>query len=82
MCNELGFENGGMDAGKLMGLSSYGNINGDRPEDKAKKLQIETEKETILLIEKALSYSKTKNIILSGGYALNCLNNFKYKRCN
>ena len=80
LCNELGFENGGMDAGKLMGLSSYGNINGDRPEDKAKKLQIETEKETILLIEKALSYSKTKNIILSGGYALNCLNNFKYKK--
>ena len=78
LCVELGFINSGHDAGKLMGLSSYGNMYGNKPEDKAKKLQVETENETILLIEKALSYSKTKNIVLSGGYAMNCLNNFKY----
>ena len=33
---------------------------------------------TIKLIEKALSYSNSKNIVLSGGYALNCVNNYDY----
>lgn len=44
----------------------------------AKKCQIETEKQTIRLIQKALDLSGSKNIVLSGGYFLNCVNNFKY----
>jgi carbamoyltransferase len=76
---DLGLD-GGYDAGKVMGLSSYGNIQGNKPEDKAKRLQIETKNDTINLIEKALSFSKTKNIVLSGGYALNCVNNYEYSK--
>ena len=46
----------------------------------AKKLQIETEKLTIFLIKKALEITPTKNVILSGGYFMNCVNNFKYRK--
>lgn len=44
----------------------------------AKKLQIESEKHTIRLIRKALDLSGSKNVVLSGGYFLNCVNNYKY----
>jgi carbamoyltransferase len=44
----------------------------------AKKLQDETLKHTNKLIEKALKLSNSRNIVLSGGYSLNCVNNFKY----
>ena len=43
----------------------------------AHKAQEETLEERIKLIEKAMTYSDCKNIILSGGYHLNCSNNFK-----
>ena len=66
------------ESGKAMGLSSYGNNYGMRDEDLAKQVQEATEKYTIDLIEKALTYNRTRNIILSGGYALNCVNNYKY----
>jgi len=69
--------------GKLMGLSSYGytnkkfNLNYDYVKI-AKDAQEKTFNETCQLIEKAYSYKKTNNFILSGGYFLNCSNNFKY----
>lgn len=44
----------------------------------AKKLQDETLKHTNRLIKKAFELSDSKNIVLSGGYSLNCVNNFKY----
>lgn len=66
--------------GKAMGLSSYGNSSGKKNEDLAKQVQIATEKYTVDLIEKALTYNNTKNVILSGGYALNCVNNYKYTK--
>jgi carbamoyltransferase len=66
------------EAGKVMGLASYGDLNGTKQEDKARILQEETKNHTIELIRKAISYSDTKNIILSGGYALNCVNNYEY----
>ena len=79
LCNTIGLvtfdEN---EPGKAMGLSSYGNSHGKRDEDLAKQVQEVTEEYTINLIEKALTMSNTKNIILSGGYALNCVNNYKY----
>ena len=64
--------------GKAMGLSSYGKTNGKRDEDLAKQVQEATEKYTIELIEKTLTYGNTRNIVLSGGYFLNCVNNYKY----
>jgi len=73
----------GHQAGKLMGLSSYGysknkyNLNYEHVEI-AKKIQEETFDRTCNLIEKAYNYRKIKNFILSGGYFLNCTNNFKY----
>jgi predicted NodU family carbamoyl transferase len=69
--------------GKLMGLSSYGytekkyNLNYEFVEI-AKYCQEITFKETCELIEKSYNYKKIKNFVLSGGYFLNCSNNFKY----
>ena len=64
--------------GKAMGLSSYGNSDGMRDEDLAKQVQEVTEEYTIDLIERALVSADCKNIVLSGGYFLNCVNNYKY----
>ena len=33
---------------------------------------------TIELLKKAFSYSDCKNVVLSGGYSLNCVNNYYY----
>ena len=46
--------------------------------DIANKLQEETLKNTKRLITKAVEISGCKNVVLSGGYALNCLNNYQY----
>jgi carbamoyltransferase len=73
----------GEDSGKLMGLSSYAytnkkyNLNYEHVE-LAKKVQEKTFNSTCALIEKAYEYKKIKNFVLSGGYFLNCSNNFKY----
>lgn len=69
--------------GKLMGLSSYAYTNKKFNLDYnkvliAKEAQEKSFKETCELIEKAYSYKKIKNFVLSGGYFLNCSNNFKY----
>lgn len=44
----------------------------------AHKLQVETLKHTNHLIKQALSLSTSRNLVISGGYALNCLNNYQY----
>jgi len=67
--------------GKIMGLAAY--IKNTKKLNKvhvkqANKLQEESFNYTINLIKKAKKYSNIKNIVLSGGYFLNCLNNFKY----
>ena len=75
---EAGFEEG--EDGQLMGIAAYRNKNTNldkRILEIAHKAQEETLQERIELIEKALTYSDCKNIILSGGYHLNCSNNFK-----
>lgn len=46
--------------------------------DIAKKAQEETKNHTIKLIGQLLKKCNTKNIVLSGGYALNCVNNYEY----
>ena len=69
--------------GELMGLSSYGytdekfNLNYNYV-NIAKDAQEKTFKETCVLIEKAYNYKQINNFVLSGGYFLNCSNNFKY----
>lgn len=68
----------GMSAGKTMGLAAYGNLSGTRPEDEAKQLQEKTKHNTVKLIQQATSYADCKDIILSGGYSLNCTNNYLY----
>lgn len=79
-CKKIGFE-GEEDAGKVMGLSSYAYTNDTYQLDYskvkiAKDVQEKTFNETCELIE--LVKHRNKNIILSGGYFLNCSNNFKY----
>ena len=44
----------------------------------AKKVQYETKEYTIKLIEKTIKLTKSNNIILSGGYFMNCVNNYEY----
>jgi predicted NodU family carbamoyl transferase len=73
----------GTNAGKLMGLSSYAYCKDKYTLDYnkvriAKEVQEKTFNETCMLIEKAYDYKKIKNFVLSGGYFLNCSNNFKY----
>ena len=69
MCGEYGMKNVG-DAGKLMGLAAY--------EEKPMQLQEHSKNYTIELLKKAFTYSDSNNIVLSGGYALNCVNNYAY----
>ena len=79
-CASLGYKNG-HSAGKVMGLSSYAyckekyNLDYDKVEI-AKKVQEKTFEETCELIDQAKHMNN--NILLSGGYFLNCSNNFKY----
>tara|TARA_A100001037_G_scaffold3927_1_gene3773 strand:+ start:2966 stop:4057 length:1092 start_codon:yes stop_codon:yes gene_type:complete len=42
------------------------------------KVQQETRKHTIRLIKQLLDKTGTKNVVLSGGYFLNCVNNYSY----
>lgn len=44
----------------------------------AKKLQEETKEYTIELIRKTIEKTECDKIVLSGGYFLNCVNNYKY----
>ena len=44
----------------------------------SKKAQEETEKHTIRLIQELIDKTNTNNVVLSGGYFLNCVNNYKY----
>jgi carbamoyltransferase len=81
VCTLIGLKDA--DAGKLMGLSSYAysdkkyNLNYKHVE-LAKQAQEKSFNTTCNLIEKAYEYKKIKNFVLSGGYFLNCSNNFKY----
>jgi len=80
----LGFfaKEGTAEVGKLMGLSSYLNKEKEHNLDKervqlAAEVQEESLKRLCYLIKSAREVNKSKNIILSGGCALNCVNNFK-----
>lgn len=75
---EAGFKKN--EEGQLMGIAPYKNKQNNLDKKVLKiahKAQEETLQERIKLIERALTYSDCNNIILSGGYHLNCSNNFK-----
>jgi len=80
-CEAIGYPGKGMYAGKVMGLSSYAytekKFNLDYEKVKiAKEVQEKTFNETCRLLDSVKD--KSNNIVLSGGYFLNCSNNFKY----
>ena len=76
----------GLCGGKVMGLAQcigYENHVDPKWRDyvlDAKKLQKETEDEVISIIKKYTQKTKSKNIVLTGGYALNCVANYKFKK--
>jgi carbamoyltransferase len=106
------FNLGPTDSGKVMGMSSYGNLDEEKIEwfkkygknfmfdcdflldlrknkvyekasfeekaDLAKRLQYETKEYTLRFIQKAIDMSGCNNVVLSGGYFLNCVNNYEY----
>lgn len=98
----LGF--GQMDAGKIMGLSSYGKPNPNIPNlsnnihfsqkgfvppigfersfqndaDLAYELQRATQEHILNLINKGVELTGCKNVIVVGGYGLNCVANYFY----
>ena len=66
--------------GQLMGIAAYKDKETDLDKDVleiANKAQEETLEDFVVLMERAKKYSDCKNIILSGGYHMNCSNNFK-----
>jgi carbamoyltransferase len=65
---------------EIMELYDKGDVNGSKLEDKIKRLHFKTRHNTVNFIENALKYKNTKNIILSGGYALNRINNQEYSK--
>jgi len=81
----LGFDEHGRAAGKVMGMASYGldyNVNNGDMYQKGSlcgMLQQNTIGHTAKLIQRALDYKPECNrIILTGGYALNCVANYEY----
>jgi carbamoyltransferase len=79
---ELGFDEYG--GGKVMGLAQYANFKDQCPSewkdkiDFANSIQINTEQQAFEIIKYAVDNSVHKDIIITGGYALNCVANTKY----
>lgn len=83
LCHQLDLDPSGRAPGKIMGYASY-----SRGSDAHWKygsaymsqlLQEESLVNSLKTIQKAVDYKPdVKNIVLSGGYSLNCTNNYKY----
>ena len=81
MSQALGTDDLGRAAGKVMGMASYSNPmdNVHTQFTTAQQVEIDSFKASCKTIQKALDLDpECKNIILSGGYSLNCTNNYKY----
>lgn len=71
-------------AGKVMGLAQYKGCKNKLDKewlkhfDQCSEVQRTTQEEVISLIEKSVQKYETKNIVLSGGYGLNCVANYEY----
>jgi len=81
MSQALGTDKLGRAAGKVMGMASYGNPmeNVHTRYTTAQQVELDSFTASCKTIQKALDMNpECKNIILSGGYSLNCTNNYKY----
>jgi predicted NodU family carbamoyl transferase len=83
MSHALGCDDMGRAAGKVMGMASYGIVDSDYKRFNkfsiSQELELNAFEETCKTIQKAIDMNPDcKNILLSGGYALNCTNNYKY----
>lgn len=81
---ELGFKNV-FEEGKTMGLASYKPSDVDNPEwsnkiQIASDLQQWSQERVLALIEHAIELSGSKNVCLSGGYGLNCVANYYFRK--
>ena len=71
-------------AGKVMGLAQYKGYEQQLEDrwlshlDKCHEVQKSTQEEVISLIKENVQKYNTKNIVLSGGYGLNCVANYEY----
>jgi len=71
-------------AGKVMGLAQYKGYENKLDKEwfkylnQCSEVQRSTQEEVIALIEKSIQKCDTKNIVLSGGYGLNCVANYEY----
>ena len=77
----LGTDKLGRAAGKVMGMASYGSHQPlvNNKYNIAHELELSSFEYTCDLIQRAIDYKPDcKNIILTGGFALNCTNNYKY----
>jgi predicted NodU family carbamoyl transferase len=77
----LGTDELGRAAGKVMGMASYGSDNKHvyNRYNIGYTLEVDSFEYTCNLIQKAIDYKPDcRNIILSGGFSLNCTNNYKY----
>lgn len=86
MSYALGCDDMGRAAGKVMGMASYGALQEDgsmgniwNKHTAANKLEHDSLEHAQTVIQKALDLvPDCKNIVLSGGFSLNCTNNAKY----
>lgn len=87
IAEEFGFK--WYDAGKVMGISQYKNNLHKLPSgynndvwidrvDKAHNVQIKTQNHVINLIKKYTKETGINNVVISGGYGLNCVSNYEY----
>lgn len=77
----LGCDSHGRAAGKVMGMASYGTTRPNVFNNFTVAQQCEEEAliNSLNIIQKAVDLNPdVKNIVLSGGYSLNCTNNYKY----
>ena len=82
MSAALGCDEQGRAAGKVMGMASYNLCNRDNvftQHTVAQELEIKSLEKSVETIQRAIDMNpNVKNIILSGGFSLNCTNNYKY----
>ena len=81
MSAALGTDDLGRAAGKVMGMASYGRSiqNVHDQFTLSQNLELDSFTHSCEIIRTALNYlPDSTNIVLSGGYSLNCTNNYKY----
>ncbi len=84
MSYAFGADAHGRAAGKVMGMASYGRLYEDRPDrfDRhivAQMCEEESFKNACIVIRRAMELNPDcKNLVLSGGFSLNCTNNYRY----